>query len=881
MARLQLSGLCIATFLALAITVTIASDQSEAVIFNPPYLLLALALAFWTTTTVAIAYVSAKSFLKEGATVVLLLASAVLVFGLSNIVASAVQPISGNASVAIGNSCLVVSSTLQVAAAIAASTDYLEGRLLFSRKTLLVVAYLCSILFVAAFSALVFADLVPPFFTVTGPTVLRQVVLGTAVSLLAVAFLIFVRQYLRTKSPGLYWYSLAVGLMSLGLFSAFENKQLGDLVTWFARATLYTASFFLLAALLQPGISERKPGTSIAARWTSTFSGNRSQIEALFSKMLNGFSYNRIIVDDAGKPVDYVILTANEAFEKQTGLKLETVIGKKMTEVLPGIERDPADWIGIYGKVALTGQAATFENHVQLLKKWYSISAYSPKKRYFVAILEDITERKKAEEEIKSLAKFPLENPAAVLRVDQRGTILFANPSANDFLEEWHTKVGEIVPEHVRQRVVDALTSKNRVEFEANLGQGIFAFLVAPIIAEGYANLYGRNITKRKRTEERLEEYTKNLEALVEERAQKLASTAVYTRSLIEASPDPLVTISPEGKITDVNKATELVTGNSREELIGSDFCDYFTEPMKARTGYRQVFIDGFVKDYPLAIRHKSGRITDVLYNASVYRDENGNVEGVFAAARDVTELRKAERQAEESARRLKDAERLAAIGATAGMVGHDIRNPLQAILGDLYLAKDEVSSLRSGAAKKNLDESIRGIEENVVYINKIVSDLQDYTRPLNPVLSKIDLQNICEDVLKKRTVPKNITISYKVAKNARQVMADPELLKRVINNLVTNAIQAMPNGGELSVGARRDERDIAIEIQDTGVGIPEDAKAKLFTPLFTTKSRGQGFGLAVVKRVTESMNGTVTFESQKGKGTKFIVRLPARKDSP
>jgi PAS domain S-box-containing protein len=119
-----------------------------------------------------------------------------------------------------------------------------------------------------------------------------------------------------------------------------------------------------------------------------------------------------------------------------------------------------------------------------------------------------------------------------------------------------------------------------------------------------------------------------------------------YARSLIEASLDPLVTISPEGKITDVNEATIKVTGMPRAQLIGTDFSNYFTEPDKAREGYRQVFEKGFVTDYPLTIRHTGGKLIDVLYNASVYRDAEGNVLGVFAAARDVTEQRQASQYA-------------------------------------------------------------------------------------------------------------------------------------------------------------------------------------------------------------------------------------------
>ena len=142
-----------------------------------------------------------------------------------------------------------------------------------------------------------------------------------------------------------------------------------------------------------------------------------------------------------------------------------------------------------------------------------------------------------------------------------------------------------------------------------------------------------KEITERKRAEEAL----------------RLASA--YNRSLIEASLDPLVTIGPEGKVTDVNAATEKVTGHSRKELIGTDFMDYFSEPEKAKTGYQQVFQDGFVQDYALEIRHKTGNLTPVLYNASVYRDEAGQVMGVFAVARDITERKRAEEEIESLAK--------------------------------------------------------------------------------------------------------------------------------------------------------------------------------------------------------------------------------------
>ncbi|WP_448547676.1 PAS domain-containing protein [Thalassotalea fusca] len=176
---------------------------------------------------------------------------------------------------------------------------------------------------------------------------------------------------------------------------------------------------------------------------------------------------------------------------------------------------------------------------------------------------------------------------------------------------------------------------------------------------------------------------------------QKQASQ--YARSLIEASLDPLVTISPEGKITDVNQATINVTGITREGLIGTDFSNYFTKPQEAREGYQKVFEKGFVTDYPLTIRHKDGRLIDVLYNASVYKDVTGNVLGVFAAARDVTAQRQAE--AEVAEQRQKELERLAELERFRKLtVGRELK---------MIELKKEIAELRSLMDQKDINEQI------------------------------------------------------------------------------------------------------------------------------------------------------------------------------
>ena len=369
---------------------------------------------------------------------------------------------------------------------------------------------------------------------------------------------------------------------------------------------------------------------------------------------------------------------------------------------------------------------------------------------------------------------------------------------------------------------------------------------------------------------------------------EQLRASARYERSLIEVSLDPLVTISAEGTITDVNKATEEVTGCSRDELIGSDFSDYFTEPEKARAGYKQVFTDGFVRDYPLAIRHTSGEVTDVLYNATVYRNKAGEVQGVFAAARDITDRKRAEEElqrysghleaiVEERTAQLKDAERLAGIGETAAMIGHDLRNPLQGLQYIVDLQKlrfDRFPPDQRGPEDwKKEQELFDRISEQVFYMDKIVGDLQDYARPLRPESERITVKTLIDDVLQQ--VPHTDGVRVMTDIPELHIEADRHLMHRVFTNIILNAIQAMPDGGMISVSGSGDKSFVAIRITDDGVGIPDEMREKLFKPLITDKAKGTGLGLAVVKRIVEAHGGTIEVESEVEKGTTFTITLP------
>ena len=180
-------------------------------------------------------------------------------------------------------------------------------------------------------------------------------------------------------------------------------------------------------------------------------------------------------------------------------------------------------------------------------------------------------------------------------------------------------------------------------------------------------------------------------------------------------------------------------------------------------------------------------------------------------------------------------------------MVGHDLRNPLQAVIGELYLARIEVESLPESELKSNLQESIQVIEEQAVYMDKIVSDLQAFVRPVRIDKQPISLTELVTAVLASVAIPEKININVCMKTAFPQVKADPQLLKRVLINLpVTNSVQAMPGSGKLTISAQVNSQGQAVvTVEDTGVGIPEKIKPQIFTPLFTTKPRGQGFRLS------------------------------------
>jgi len=371
-----------------------------------------------------------------------------------------------------------------------------------------------------------------------------------------------------------------------------------------------------------------------------------------------------------------------------------------------------------------------------------------------------------------------------------------------------------------------------------------------------------KEVAERKKAEQalleakvKLQDYAANLEKIVEERTKKILESEQSYRELYESFGEAFVAMDWELTVIHWNKAAERVTRIKAEDALGKKMFDILPEMMSIDfTPYYESLRNKQPARFMMnTVSRETGK--DAIFEISTYP----STQGIIIIIEDKTE--------EEQTKRL------SAIGQTAGMVGHDIRNPLQAITSDLYLIKEELNEIPQCKQLQGVQESLATIEENVFYINKIVSDLQDYTRPLSPVFHEVNINTLLSSVVG-INFPKNIETTVSVPENLI-VKTDASYLKRILSNLVNNAVQAMPNGGKLDIQATKKGNTLVISVKDTGVGIPDELRDKIFTPLFTTKSKGQGLGLAVVKRLVTGLKGKISYQSQEGKGTTFIVELP------
>jgi signal transduction histidine kinase len=219
---------------------------------------------------------------------------------------------------------------------------------------------------------------------------------------------------------------------------------------------------------------------------------------------------------------------------------------------------------------------------------------------------------------------------------------------------------------------------------------------------------------------------------------------------------------------------------------------------------------------------------------------------------------------------KLVKSERLAAIGELAGMVGHDLRNPLTGIKNSAYFLKKKGNTIPQAQAKELLET----IDKCVDYSNNIVNDLLDYSREIHLEMQECSLRELLAEAVAMVNIPEKVEILNQLP-DEPHLQADHDKIKRVFINLIKNAIDAMPNVGKLTVDGKAVNGNYEISFADTGTGISDEILSKLFSPLFTTKAQGMGFGLAICKRIIEAHGGKITVKTANGEGTTFKITLP------
>ncbi|MDD5036893.1 MAG: PAS domain S-box protein, partial [Methylococcaceae bacterium] len=397
---------------------------------------------------------------------------------------------------------------------------------------------------------------------------------------------------------------------------------------------------------------------------------------------------------------------------------------------------------------------------------------------------------------------------------------------------------------------------------------------VTPIKQDGGVILLGicRDVTERKKMEEALRESEQRF------------------RAIFDTAPDGIFTVSAEGKFTSSNPAVAQLVGWSFEDLAGKPYALWIHPEDLPRAN--QVFLDilaGQPGKVELRVRSKAGGYPFIEVSATP-RYEQGSLAGALGFFRDISERK----QMEEMVRNLNEAlelkiqertrqllqaqeelirkEKLAVLGQVVGSVGHELRNPLGVMNNAVYYLQAVLAD-----ADPTTREYLDIIREEIAGADRIVADLLDSVRTKPPQTQTVSIANLIEQTLIKLTIPAAVELRRDIPESIPPLRVDPMQMQQVFRNLICNAIDAMPEGGILEIRAFENPvvKTLSVSVRDTGVGVAEQDLPKLFQPLFTTKARGIGLGLVVVKNLTVANGGSVEVQSEPGQGALFTITLP------
>ena len=389
---------------------------------------------------------------------------------------------------------------------------------------------------------------------------------------------------------------------------------------------------------------------------------------------------------------------------------------------------------------------------------------------------------------------------------------------------------------------------------------------------------------------------------------QRLRDQHFYTRSLLESNIDALMTTDPRGIITDVNKQMEALTGCTRDELIGAPFRNYFTDPARAEAGINRVLMEGKVTNYELTARARDGTLTVVSYNATTFHDRDRRLQGVFASARDMTELKQIEQTLQLKNVELEGASRMKS--EFLANMSHELRTPLNAIIGFSEVLGDGLLGDMTAQQRGFIGD----IFSSGKHLLSLINDILDLSKveagkmmlDLEPVhVSSLFANSL--SIIREKAAARQVNLTMDLDKDLGIIGADARKVKQIVYNLLSNAVKFTSERGDVTLRASRVPRAevgrladnclgrsfpladnqfeefLKISVTDTGIGISPEGLERLFKPFsqidsgLARKFEGSGLGLAMIKLLAELHGGTVAVESGVGKGCCFTVWLPMR----